>query len=415
MNILLTGATGFVGRHTAADLISRGYEVYGLVRDASPRRSLLPERLHTVDMDLSELRGSGRTRTQTERHLDKAYTGCAAEISNEASCADIAADAAGCEVKEPESLHTWDALPEIDVCIHLAWEGAARGGRMDAQLQQDNVENTMALIRAVADRGCRRFVFSGSQAEYGVTTDDARQSHTRDDVRQLQTTEDVRQLQTTEDTRQPQTTDDARQSQTADGSQRSCTSDIYMTTERTPCHPRSEYGRAKLEVLHRASELCRELDMTYIHMRLFSIYGSDDQPNSLISQCARAFARGETMTTGSSCDQMWNFLHVDDCAAAISLLVSCPYLTDTDEGETACVVNVAGAHSRILREYIEEMAQLAEPRGRVVFGKGMSSPEGIPYLAPDISRLTAATGFAQRVSWQDGIRDVLRAAGLKQS
>ena len=183
-----------------------------------------------------------------------------------------------------------------------------------------------------------------------------------------------------------------------------------MTTERTPCHPRSEYGRAKLEVLHRASELCRELDMTYIHMRLFSIYGSDDQPNSLISQCARAFARGETMTTGSSCDQMWNFLHVDDCAAAISLLVSCPYLTDTDEGETACVVNVAGAHSRILREYIEEMAQLAEPRGRVVFGKGMSSPEGIPYLAPDISRLTAATGFAQRVSWQDGVREVLRHA-----
>lgn len=401
MNILLTGATGFVGRHTAADLISRGYEVYALVRGASPRRSLLPERLHIVDMDLSELRGKEQTRAQTGRRLDKAYTGCEAETTHDIPCADIAADAAGRAVKEPVGLHTWDALTEIDVCIHLAWEGAARGGRMDAQLQQDNVENTMALIRAVADRGCRRFIFSGSQAEYGVTTDDARQSHTRDDVRQLQTTED---------TRQPQTIDDARQSQTADGSQRSCTSDIYMTTERTPCHPRSEYGRAKLEVLHRASELCKELDMTYIHMRLFSIYGPDDQPNSLISQCARAFARGETMTTGSSCDQMWNFLHVDDCAAAISLLVSCPYLTDTDEGETACVVNVAGAHSRILREYIEEMADLAEPRGRVVFGEGMSSPEGIPYLAPDISRLTAATGFAQRVSWQDGVREVLRHA-----
>jgi UDP-glucose 4-epimerase len=344
MNVLLTGATGFIGRYTAMDLISRGYEVYGLVRASSARREGLPEKLNIVEMDLRELRAA-------------AMTGSSSNLSDTCDTEDQLES-----YDEGRLPKCWRDLPEIDACIHLAWAGAARDGRMNTQLQQDNVEDTLALIRAVAAKGCTRFIFSGSQAEYGITVEDAAKC--------------------------------------------AC---FPQTTERTPCHPRSEYGRAKLEVLHRASQLCRELNMTYIHMRLFSIYGAGDQQNSLISLCAKAFARGETMAAASPCTQMWNFLHVKDCAAAIALLVSCPFLTDADAGDEECAVNVAGARSRVLRDYIEEIATLASPPGQVTFGEKLNSPEGTPYLDPDISKLVSLTGFKECVTWEAGARDALNS------
>ena len=375
MNILLTGVTGFIGRYTAMDLISRGYEVYGLVRASSKRRDGLPEKLHIVEMDLGELRDAvtgGDTDTDRSRTCDSGS--CDFEIcdleSSDFKVQDSEPSKSGtydCEASlggayDEKLPSAWRDLPEIDACIHLAWAGAARDGRMNARLQQDNVEDTLALIRAVAAKGCTRFIFSGSQAEYGITVEDVA----------------------------------------------NCTR-FPKTTEHTPCHPRSEYGKAKLEVLHRLSQLCHELNMTYIHMRLFSVYGAGDQPNSLISLCARAFARGEVMAAASPCTQMWNFLHVKDCAAAIALLVSCPFLTDADAGDDECVVNVAGVHSRVLRDYIEEMAALASPPGQVTFGEKLNSPEGTPYLDPDISKLISLTGFKENVTWEAGVRDALNS------
>lgn len=42
MNIFLTGASGYIGRHVALELLSRGYNVSGLARAASPRTEALP-------------------------------------------------------------------------------------------------------------------------------------------------------------------------------------------------------------------------------------------------------------------------------------------------------------------------------------------------------------------------------------
>ena len=54
--IVMTGATGFIGRHVAGRLLDQGSEVYALVREASPHRELLPvhEHLHVVTGSLTE-------------------------------------------------------------------------------------------------------------------------------------------------------------------------------------------------------------------------------------------------------------------------------------------------------------------------------------------------------------------------
>ncbi len=53
--ILLTGATGFLGRHLLRALLDRGYDVRALVRNAATRHMDLPPEVEVLDGDVSDI------------------------------------------------------------------------------------------------------------------------------------------------------------------------------------------------------------------------------------------------------------------------------------------------------------------------------------------------------------------------
>ncbi len=113
--VLLTGATGFVGRHTLSALVGAGHEVHAVTRDPFP--------------DVPHSPG-------VHWHVADLLTGCefVAEI-------------------EPEIL------------IHLAWyteHGACWASTENVRW----VEASLALLRAFAAAGGRRAVMAGTCAEY---------------------------------------------------------------------------------------------------------------------------------------------------------------------------------------------------------------------------------------------------------
>ena len=68
--------------------------------------------------------------------------------------------------------HSFDEAPErlpeqADVFLHLAWAGVGSAGRNDKNIQAYNLEMSMAALRKASELSVRRFVFAGSQAEYG--------------------------------------------------------------------------------------------------------------------------------------------------------------------------------------------------------------------------------------------------------
>ena len=101
------------------------------------------------------------------------------------------------------------------------------------------------------------------------------------------------------------------------------------------------------------------------------------------------------------CTQQWNFLHVRDAARALTglLLAKVP----------AGVYNVAGEDTRPLRDYIEELYELCGRKGSCRFGSRPPNAEGAVSLVPDLSRLRAAVGFRQEISFEEGIRRLIAA------
>jgi len=119
---LVTGATGFVGSAVARRLLAEGYAVRVLARPGSDRRNLAGLAVEVAEGNLTE-----------PASLARACAGCAALFH-------VAAD-----------YRTWAPQPE--------------------QLYQANVEGSRALLRAAADAGVKRIVYTSSVAVLGIPKD----------------------------------------------------------------------------------------------------------------------------------------------------------------------------------------------------------------------------------------------------
>ena len=408
MRVLITGVTSFLGLYTAKLLLQEGHEVIGAVRPGSRRAQELDAHgisayptYRTVHLDLSELPEAelGETHYAEVLGLDQVpatpdrsaepagHSGTAAVM--QVAVAVPARSSAPAVTAPPSATHlplpalADDPAPLIDAWIHFAWDGVGSAGRSDTNIQIENIQNAKKAYLYAKLLGARKFLFAGSQAEYG------RGNH------------------------------------------------------RVPL-PVSPYGKAKLSFGRWAteqsllSEIYDDAPMQFIHMRIYSVYGSGDHETSLVNTVLRAALRHEAVTLGP-CEQRWNYLEVHDLARAIRILLSSE---DTRTG----IYDIAGSDSRMLKKYVIAMNAIAarfaanadttadgdattaagatqavtaggqttgtaagaSPTGAELrFGTRANNAEGAANMSPEILKLQRL-GFHQEISFEAGIGMLLK-------
>ena len=216
--VLITGATSFIGVSLIKHLLPLKYEIYAMLRPDSPNISRLREfnNIKSIYLDMEEI----------------------------------------------SKLQSF--IKEIDICVHLAWNGTRANGRLDENLQHKNYLSSIELYEVVKKLGCGTFLGIGSQAEYGVCKD--------------------------------------------------------LITENTLTSPNTSYGRYKLKTCNDIMVLCRDNGIRFIWGRVFSIYGKGDNENTLIMSTIRRMLKNENinMTEGT---QFWNYLYVEDLAKLLVILM----------------------------------------------------------------------------------------------
>ena len=253
------------------------------------------------------------------------------------------------EMAEYGQLH--ELVGGADVFINLAWEGTGHKGRDIKDVQQENIHSTLCAIDSAQAMGCQVFVEAGSQAEYGTVTD--------------------------------------------------------TITEETPCAPFSEYGKAKLEVKVQGFLRCAAIGMKYIHLRIFSVYGEDDHPWTLVMSALDKMLRNETVDL-SPCTQNWNFIYVKDAARQIAAL--CEYAC-RNSGFRQEVFNIASTDTRTLKDFVEQMKHLAHSESTLNFGA--VTPAHLVSLQPDVTKLTAATRLNTFTPFDEVIQNIIKAKAKK--
>lgn len=248
------------------------------------------------------------------------------------------------EMSEYSSLYR--DIEHTDVFINLAWGGTGHDGRDVQDVQHENVINTIAAMFAADKMGCKVFVEAGSQAEYGTVLD--------------------------------------------------------KITEETPCHPFSEYGKAKLEVKNELFELSEQLGIKYVHLRIFSLFGENDHPWTLVMSSIYKMLRNEPVDL-SPCTQNWNFLYVKDAVKQIAGL--CGYAVNSSDYIHE-VFNIASKDTRVLNEFVKEMYSLTQSKSELKFGA--ITPTNVVSLDPDVSKTEAATGFISDHLFKDVINSIIQ-------
>ena len=235
-----------------------------------------------------------------------------------------------------------------DVFYHLAWNGPAGQQRDDFNIQYSNIEYTANAVCVAKACGCKKIIVAGSQAEYGVVKDIANEDNT-------------------------------------------ITKPFMM------------YGAAKLSAYHMSNVLAKQLGITLVWSRIYSVYGVGENAGTLISYLVESFKSGKTPEL-SQCNNMWNFMYITDCVYALRLL---------SEGENAeGIYNIASDDTRMLRDFVEQTRDIISPNVKLNFGAKISDEKRTFWLEPDCRRLKSLS-FECKVSFEDGIKRKLK--GLYQN
>lgn len=213
--VIVTGAAGFMGINLVEALLKKNYFVYAILRPGSAHNRRLTEgkQLKKISIEME--------------HYDK-LTDYIAE--------------------------------KCEAFFHLAWQGE----RDDFDVQKQNIDYAIMALEAAKGLSCKRFLCTGSQAEYGI-------QH-------------------------------------------------QLITEETLPDPYTAYGAAKLAACYLTKRRAEQLGIDWLWGRIFSVYGKYEPQGRLIPDLVMALRQRKTFNL-TSATQNWDYLYSEDAAEALIALV----------------------------------------------------------------------------------------------
>lgn len=231
---------------------------------------------------------------------------------------------------------------DFDTFVHLGWKATIGANRDNADLQEENIRITLNAVKLAKKLGCNTFIGTGSQAEYGVK--------------------------------------------------------VEKLTPKLACDPQSGYGIAKFAAGKLSRLLANQLNMRHCWVRILSVYGPNDNPNTLISYVIKTLLKKETPIL-TKCEQDWDYIYVEDCAEAIYSVAV--------HGHDGMVYPIGSGQTRKLKEYIEIIKDKIDSGSKVEFGGKEYLNHQPMYLCADISSLIEDTGFVPKYTFEEGINKTI--------
>ncbi len=222
--------------------------------------------------------------------------------------------------------------------VHLAWRGTNSKEHNQPYQITDNLPQTIASVKLANLAGCRQWIGVGSQTEYGCPN--------------------------------------------------------RQVSEEDPPHPISAYGRAKLASCWAALGLSEAYQICGTWVRLFGVYGADDEPYRLFPYVVRELA-SDRVPKVTECRQLWDYLYIDDVASAIVSLI---------DAEAGGIFNVGSGEAVALKTAIEYIRELTNPKICPEYGAIAYGSRQVMHLQADVAKLKRVAQWYPKIGLEDGLQ-----------
>lgn len=238
---------------------------------------------------------------------------------------------------------TLDLDEGYDVFYHFGWANTQKGGRNIPEMQNENIRFTLDAIHLAKRTGCKKFVGAGSQAEYGRHTEE-------------------------------------------------------KTGPDTPVDPQTAYGVAKYAAGKLGAIEASRLGLSFIWVRIFSVYGEYDTSLSLISTTIDKLRKGEHCSF-TKAEHQWDFLYSADAGNAFYLIGK--------KSEGNKVYCLGSGESKPLKDYIYIIRDKIAPGVELGIGEIPSDNSNTQGMCADINELKKDIGFSPVVSFIHGLENII--------
>ena len=230
-----------------------------------------------------------------------------------------------------------------DLMYHLAWNGSSGNDRNDFDMQYSNIKYTVEAIKLAKRCNCKKFIGAGSQAEYGVVHGEAKE-------------------------------------------------------DETICKPFMMYGAAKLAAYQMGKLVAEQEGISFVWPRIYSVYGVGENEGTLISYLVKTLQEGNVPEL-SPCENMWNFMYIDDCVRALRML--------GENKDAEGIYNVASRDTRLLKDFVMEVRDIINKNVSINFGAKKTNEKTTFWLEPNCEKINDL-GYSDSIGFHIGIKNKYR-------
>ncbi len=221
-----------------------------------------------------------------------------------------------------ENLSKLDTLLTADYFIHLGWDKTIGKDRDNCYIQNLNIKYTLDAVNLASKMRCKKFIGIGSQAEYGLK-------------------------------------------------------DEKLSID-TPCNPVTGYGIAKYAAGKFSKILSNQLGLEFNWIRVLSVYGKNDNPNTLISYVLNCI-KNNVDADVTKCEQIWDYIEVTDAAKIIIDILK--------YGKNGVAYPLGSGNAKPLKEYLEDLKLKYNSHIKINYGAKDYYENQVMYLVADMSYL----------------------------
>jgi nucleoside-diphosphate-sugar epimerase len=163
------------------------------------------------------------------------------------------------------------------------------------------------------------------------------------------------------------------------------------------------YGASKASAWLGASAAARQLDCSYIHLRLFNTYGHGEAAHRLLPTLARAARTGDKAVLSDGL-QVRDFVYIED---AVESLVAAAHLASRQRSGVVEAVNICSGDATSVRAFAESAASaFGLSADQLSFGAIGRRPDDLPYIVGSPEKASSLLGWTALHSVSEGLAKV---------